>query len=74
MVTTPFDILAINKTKIDHTVPDSEISLAGYNIVRKDSNGHGGGVLMYIRESILYSERSDLVPNSMVVGRKVGHF
>ena len=43
MVSTPFDILSINETKIDHTVPDSEISVAGYNIVRKDRNRHGGG-------------------------------
>ena len=46
---------------------NSEISVAGYNIVmQKDRNGHGGGVLMYIRvisESIPYSERSDLVPH-----------
>ena len=67
MVNTPVDILSINETKIDHTVPDSEISVAGYNTVRKDRNRHGGGVLMYIRESIPYSERSDLVPNPLEI-------
>ena len=46
-------------------MPDSEISVAGYNIVRKDRNRHGGGVLTYIRESIPYSKQSDLVPNPL---------
>ena len=37
---TPFDILSINEAKIDHRVSGSEISIAGYNIVRKDRNIH----------------------------------
>ena len=47
-----FDILAIIDTKIYHTVPDNEINLPGYSPIRKDRNRHGGGVLVYIRESI----------------------
>ena len=49
MVKALFDIVAINETKIDYTVSNSEISVAGYNIVRKGRNRHGGGVLIYIR-------------------------
>ena len=37
---TPFDILSINEAKIDQTMSGSEISIAGYNIVRKDRNIH----------------------------------
>ena len=34
-----YDIdFAMFQTKIDHTVSDSEVSVAGYNIVRKDRN------------------------------------
>ena len=65
MVNIPFDILSINETKIDDSVPDNEISVAGYHLIRKDRTRHGGGVLMYIRESIPFSERNDLVPTSL---------
>ena len=32
----PFDILAINGSKIDESVIDGEISIPGYNLIRKD--------------------------------------
>ena len=42
-----FDILCLNETKIDSTVPDAEISVPGYTIFRQDRTCHGGGVLIY---------------------------
>ena len=45
---THFDILSINEAKIDHTVSGSEISIAGYNIVRKDRNKHMVGSCLCI--------------------------
>ena len=32
----PFDILAINETKLDSSISDSEIYINGYTIIRKD--------------------------------------
>ena len=61
-----FDILAINETKIDNTVSDNEISIPGYHHIRKDRSRHGGGVLLYVHESLSLSERNDLlVANSL---------
>ena len=37
-------ILSINETKIDNSVPDNEIRISGYNIIRKDRNRKGVGV------------------------------
>jgi hypothetical protein len=45
MVNTPLDILSINETKIYDSVPDNEISITGYHLIRKDRNRHGGGCL-----------------------------
>ena len=45
---TPFDILSINEAKIDQTMSGSEISIAGYNIVRKDRNIHTVGSCLCI--------------------------
>ena len=61
----PVDILAINETKLDHLVPDSEIAIAGYFHIRRDRSRFGGGVLLYVRDSIPFSERNDLVTDSL---------
>lgn len=61
----PVDILAINESKIDDLIPNNEINILGYNLVRKDRNRYGGGVVLYIRDSIPFSERKDLVPDHL---------
>ena len=61
------DILALNEAKISETVCDSLIIIEGYNHERYDRNRHGGGVLVYIKETITYDRilDSDLEPNSL---------
>ena len=61
----PLDILAINETRLDKTVPDSVVNLVGYNIVRQDRNRNGGGVCVYIRTSIEFRRRLDLENDSL---------
>ena len=50
---------------LDLSVPDHEIKLNGYEIVRKDRNRHGGGVAIYIRNSINYIIRDDLFDENL---------
>ena len=57
--------MAINESKIDDTVLDGEIHINGYNTIRNDRNRYGGGVLIYISETIPFSERNDLILNSL---------
>ena len=54
------DVLTINETKIDNYVTDSEIEIPGYNVIRRDRNRFGGGVVVYIREVHSFCERKDL--------------
>ena len=49
----PFDIFAINESKIDDSVMDGEISIPGFNLIRKDRNRAGGGVVLQ-RQPILF--------------------
>ena len=58
------DILALNETKICDIVSDALISIDGYNHERCDRNRHGGGVLVYIKNTIAYDRlhESDIVP------------
>ena len=46
------DIIALCETWLDETIADLEIFLPGYYIVRRDRNRRGGGILLYVRDSI----------------------
>ena len=62
------DLLAINETRLNETIADNEISISGYNIVRRDRplNGrNGGGVCFYVRSNINYIVRADLVSDQL---------
>ena len=54
------DILGINETKLDSSVPQHLISLEGYTWVSRDRNRFGGGVGFYIRNTINFQVTSDL--------------
>ncbi|KAK2547771.1 hypothetical protein P5673_032179 [Acropora cervicornis] len=58
-----FDILALNETRLDQYYND--IYVQGYEIVRHDRNRSGGGVCIYVRKSINFDKRSDLVPENL---------
>ena len=47
-----FEILCINETRLDNSICNTEIEIAGYEIVRKDRNRNGGGVAIYLRNNI----------------------
>lgn len=61
-----FDIIAFNETRLDLSTSDGEVKIYGYNFkIRKDRSRKGGGVCIFLRSSISYQNRSDLVPNDL---------
>ena len=56
-----YNILSVNETMLDSSIPNDEININGYDIVRKDRNRNGGGVALYIRNVIDYKIRNDLM-------------
>ena len=56
------DLIAFNETRLDPNITDNMISLDGYDVIRKDGSRNGGGVCIYLRSSINYKIRKDLVP------------
>ena len=44
---------AINESKIDDSITDGKISIPGFNLIRKDRNRAGGGVVLYIRVFVI---------------------
>ena len=55
-----FDIIGISETHLDHKVPDSKISLTDYKVFRNDRNRRGGGVCLYVKDSITTNRKPDL--------------
>ena len=53
-------ILALNETKLDPNYPKELTSIAGYQQERLERTSNGGGVSIYIRDSIKYKPRSDV--------------
>ena len=57
-------MLAVNETRLHEIIADNEVSIDGYDIVRRDRllNGrNGGGVCFFVRSNINYNVRKDLV-------------
>ena len=46
------DILALTETWLSDVVCDDVVRIAGYRFVRRDRGGRGGGVGMYVRDSL----------------------
>ena len=57
-------MLAINEPKLDGTISDTEVYIPGYITIRKDRSRSGGGVALYIRENLSYTNRIDVVSNT----------
>jgi len=58
-------ILAVSETHLDDTVLDTEISIDGYNIFRRDRNKHGGGIALYIRNNFPVTLCSEFISDNL---------
>ena len=46
------DILTVNETKIDSKVDDQLIAIDDFSLLRNDRNRHGGGVALYVINTV----------------------
>ena len=67
-----FYTLAVNETRLDDTIPSGEVTVPGYALERNARNSDGGGVTLYIRNTINYESLFDLECESLEwIGIKV---
>ncbi|CAH3193555.1 unnamed protein product, partial [Porites evermanni] len=59
------DILAVNETRLDDTISSGEVTVPGKALERNDRNRDGGGVALYIRNTINYERLFDLECESL---------
>ena len=64
LINFPLEVLAINESKLDGTISDTEVYIPGYIIIRKDRSRSGGCVALYVRENVSYTNRIDVVPDT----------
>ena len=54
------DILCVSETWLDQSISDLDIEIVNYAIHTHDRNRHGGGVAIYVSDSLAVSRRPDL--------------
>ena len=59
------DILVINETKVDQKIDDRLISLEDFSLCRYDRSRQGGGVALYVRNTVRFKPREDLPNKSL---------
>lgn len=55
-----FEIIAVSETWLKNSTSDTDVNLPGYNLYRNDRNTAGGGVAIYISDSLPSKHRPDL--------------
>ena len=58
-------ILALNETKLDPQYPKEFTAVAGYQQERLDRTCNGGGVSLYVRDSVKFKPRDDVPTDSL---------
>ena len=58
----PFDVFCLNGTWLNSSWHDSELSIVGYNLVRKDrkDDKRGGGTAIYYKSKLVARRRTDI--------------
>ena len=47
-----FGIFLVSETKLDFSISESEFTIPGYSLFRKDTNQHGEGLIFYVNQDI----------------------
>ena len=55
----------MRRARLESSITDNLIHIEGYDIIRKDRSRNGGGVCIYLRSSINYNVRFDLIPSEL---------
>ena len=53
-------ILSINESWLDESFSDEEIRISGFNVIRKDRNCNGGGLVVYIAEYLNFNRLDEI--------------
>ena len=55
----------MNETKLDSEITDDLLEIEGYTLHREDRNRNGGGVAVYVRNSLKHNRRTAIPDKSL---------
>ncbi len=58
------DVLALNETRLDDSISNQDLFIQSYDLIRVDRSREGGGICLYVRNSLNYLERKDLLKDN----------
>ena len=58
-------VIGVTETWLDASVPDQEINIDNYVVLRKDRDRHGGGVCQFIRKDLAFNPQPHLEKDGM---------
>ena len=58
-------ILCLCETRLDNSISDEEVFIDSYKCIRLDRNRHGGGIIIFFHESIVFKYRTDLFVDNL---------
>ena len=57
----------LQETKLDEKIKDERVSIVGYNLLRRDGNHHGGGVAIFLRETLNFEHRTNIKAENLEI-------
>ncbi len=57
---TGIHLLALTETKLDNLIFDGSLAIDGYQFLKRNRNGHGGGIVLYFKDCLVCKVRNDL--------------
>ena len=60
-----FDVLALNEARLDKNISNQDMFVQNYDLIRADRSRSGEGVCLYVKNSINYLNRNDLVGDNL---------
>ena len=52
---------------MDEKIKDERVSIVGFNLLRRDRNRHGGGVAIFLRETLNFEHRTDIKAENLEI-------
>ena len=57
---TKASVMAVSETHLDSSISNNEVNIQGYTMIRRDRNRSGGGVCLFIKDTVSFNVRQDL--------------
>ena len=65
------DVIGLNETRLDAKIANRDLLIEGYKIFRNDRNVHGGGVAIYVKDSIEVNQVEQQMDNLEIISFEI---